>query len=191
MKYDIILAGVGGQGVLSLAAIIAEGAMKDGYRVRQSEVHGMAQRGGAVLSHMRISDSEISSDLIAKGTASLILSLEPLEALRYVDYLSHDGYIITASEPFVNIPAYPELSSVHDKIRKYPRQKIVDSLSLAKQAGSAQAVNMVIIGAASSILPVKIESIKQAVVELFSAKGNNVVEINLKALELGAEHTEN
>ena len=185
MKYDIILAGVGGQGVLSLAAIIATGAMKDGLQVRQSEVHGMAQRGGAVLSHMRISDKEIASDLVAKGTASLIISMEPLEVERYVDFLSPDGSIVTASEPVINIPNYPELDSIFDKLKKYPDIKIVDSLALAKEAGSSRAANMVIIGAASGKLPVKAETLKEAISDLFLSKGQDVVDSNIKAFELG------
>ena len=185
MKYDIILAGVGGQGVLSLAAIIATGAMKDGLQVRQSEVHGMAQRGGAVLSHMRISDKEIASDLVAKGTASLIISMEPLEVERYVDFLSPGGSIVTASEPVINIPNYPELDSIFDKLKKYPDIKIVDSLALAKEAGSSRAANMVIIGAASGKLPVKAETLKEAISDLFSSKGQDVVDSNIKAFELG------
>ncbi|MCP5515036.1 MAG: indolepyruvate oxidoreductase subunit beta [Spirochaetales bacterium] len=187
MKFDIILAGVGGQGVLSLAAIIATGAMKDNLKVRQSEVHGMAQRGGAVLSHLRISDSEISSDLVAKGTASLIISMEPLEVLRYVDYLSPDGSVVTASEPFVNIPDYPDIEVIYGKIKKLKNHKIVESLELAKKAGTSRAANMVIIGAASSVLPVSAGSLQAAVEELFSSKGKDVVDINLKAFALGAE----
>jgi indolepyruvate ferredoxin oxidoreductase beta subunit len=187
MKYDIILAGVGGQGVLSLASIIATGAMKDGLHVRQSEVHGMAQRGGAVLAHMRISDKEISSDLVAKGTASLIISMEPLEVNRYVDFLAPDGGIVTASEPFINISNYPEIESVYDKLKKYPDIKIVESAALAKKAGSSRATNMVIIGAASGKLPVKTESLKKAIADIFGAKGQKIVDINIKAFDLGAE----
>ncbi|MDX9801734.1 MAG: indolepyruvate oxidoreductase subunit beta [Spirochaetia bacterium] len=187
MKFDIILAGVGGQGVLSLAAIIATGAMKDNLKVRQSEVHGMAQRGGEVLSHLRISDSEISSDLVAKGTASLIISMEPLEVLRYVDFLSPDGFIVTASEPFINIPDYPDIEIIYGKIKKLKNHKIIKSLELAKKAGSSRAANMVIIGAASSVLPVSSSSLKAAVEELFSSKGKDIIDVNLKAFELGAE----
>ncbi len=187
MKFDVILAGVGGQGVLSLAAIIATGAMKDNLKVRQSEVHGMAQRGGAVLSHLRISDSEIASDLVPKGAASLVLSMEPLESLRYVDFLSPDGSIVTAAEPFINIPDYPEIETIYEKIRKFKNHKIVDSVALAKKAGSSRAVNMVIIGAASGILPVAKSSLKAAIEELFSSKGKEIVDINIKAFELGAE----
>ncbi|MCL2480601.1 MAG: indolepyruvate oxidoreductase subunit beta [Spirochaetaceae bacterium] len=187
MKFDVVLAGVGGQGVLSLAAIIATGAMKDNLKVRQSEVHGMAQRGGAVLAHLRISDSEIASDLVPKGAASLVLSMEPLESLRYVDFLSPEGSIVTASEPFINIPNYPETETIYEKIRKFKNHKIVDSVALAKKAGSARAANMVIIGAASGILPVSKESLKAAIVELFLSKGKEVADANIKAFELGAE----
>jgi indolepyruvate ferredoxin oxidoreductase beta subunit len=187
MKFDIILAGVGGQGVLSLAAIIATGAMKDNLKVRQSEVHGMAQRGGAVLSHLRLSDSDISSDLVPKGTASLILGMEPLEVLRYVDFLSFDGGIVTASEPFINISDYPpNVETIYEKIRKFNKHKIVNSVELAKQSGSSRAANMVIIGAAANLMPVKKESLKAAIEQLFSAKGSDVVNINLKAFDLGA-----
>ena len=187
MKFDVVLAGVGGQGVLSLAAIIATGAMKDNLKVRQSEVHGMAQRGGAVLSHLRISDSEIASDLVPKGAASLVLSMEPLESLRYVDFLSPDGSIVTAAEPFINIPNYPETETIFEKIRKFKNHKIVDSAALAKKAGSSRATNMVIIGAASGILPVSKASLKAAIEELFFSKGKDIVNINIKAFELGAE----
>ena len=187
MKFDLILAGVGGQGVLSLAAIIARGAMKDKLKVRQSEVHGMAQRGGAVHSHIRISDSEIASDLVPRGTASLVLGMDPLESLRYVDFLSVDGCIVTAAEPYINIPNYPEIETVYEKIRTFKNHKIVDSVTLAKKAGSSQAANMVIIGAASNLLPVSKESLTAAIAELFSPKGKDVVDVNIKAFEFGAE----
>jgi indolepyruvate ferredoxin oxidoreductase beta subunit len=187
MKFDIILAGVGGQGVLSLAAIIATGAMKDNLKVRQSEVHGMAQRGGAVLSHLRISDSDIASDLVPKGSASLILGMEPLEVLRYVDFLNAEGGIVTAAEPFINIPDYPaDVETIYAKIRKFKTNKIVDSVAIAKEAGSARAANMVIIGAASNLLPVKKESLKAAIEQLFSAKGKDIVDANIKAFDAGA-----
>lgn len=185
MKYDIILAGVGGQGVLSLAAIIAKGAMKDNLQVRQSEVHGMSQRGGAVMSHLRLSDSDISSDLVRKGTADLILGMEPMEVLRYSEFLAPDGVIITAKEPFVNIPNYPDVQSVYDKVATFKDSRLVESVALAKAAGNAKAVNMVVIGAAASVLPVKAESLKWAISELFAAKGAETVAKNLKAFDLG------
>ena len=185
MKYDIILAGVGGQGVLSLAAIIAKGAMKDGLQVRQSEVHGMSQRGGAVMSHLRLSDSNISSDLVRKGTANLILGMEPMEVLRYSEFLAPDGVIITAKEPFINIPNYPEIQGIYDKVNSFKGSRLVESVALAKEAGNARAVNMVVIGAAASVLPVKAESLKAAISELFAGKGADTVAKNLKAFDLG------
>lgn len=185
MKYDIILAGVGGQGVLSLAAIIAKGAMKDKLNVRQSEVHGMSQRGGAVMSHLRLLDSDISSDLVRKGTASLILGMEPLEVLRYAEFLSPSGTIISAKEPFVNIPDYPDIDSVYKKVLAFPGAKLVESTALAEEAGNIRAANMVVIGAAASVLPVKTDSLKWAVEEIFSAKGKDLIDKNIKAFELG------
>ncbi len=185
MTYDIILAGVGGQGVLSIATVIASAAMKDGFRVRQSEVHGMSQRGGGVQAHMRISDSEISSDLIPSGGADMILAMEPVESLRYLSWLKPAGILVTAAEPFVNIGDYPELEGIHQAIRSLPRSHIVKSDELAREAGNAKSVNMVLVGAALKDLPVKRETVAAAVRELFGKKDPRLVEINMKALELG------
>src|SRR5512138_2857743 len=127
MKYDIILAGVGGQGVLSVSAIIASSAMKEGLAVKQSEVHGMSQRGGAVLANLRLSDRPIASDLISLGAASMILSMEPLESLRYLPYLNPAGTIITASDPMVNIADYPALDGLLASIRTLPNASLVDA----------------------------------------------------------------
>lgn len=184
MKYDIVLAGVGGQGVLSLAAIIANAAMEQGFNVRQSEVHGMAQRGGAVLAHLRISDSEIYSDLIGDGSADMVLSMEPMEALRYTNFLKADGIVVTGSEPFINIPNYPELETIYAALKKF-NHRLVESSVLAKEAGSARAGNMVLIGAAAQSLPIKHEMIENAVKTIFGKKGDAIVQTNLKAIELG------
>ncbi|MDR3200278.1 MAG: indolepyruvate oxidoreductase subunit beta [Spirochaetales bacterium] len=182
MKYDILLCGVGGQGVLSLAAIIAEAAVAEGLRVRQSEVHGMAQRGGAVLAHLRVSDAEIHSDLIPGGGAAMILSMEPLESLRYTDFLSPDGVLISAKEPVVNIPDYPGIEDIYAAIEKFPRHSLVPALELAKKAGGPRAVNMVLVGAASKYLPLKPESLENAVQARFASKGEATVQMNIEAL---------
>ncbi len=184
-SFDIILAGVGGQGVLSVAAVVSLAALKDGYKLRQSEVHGMSQRGGAVVANMRISTSDIESDLIPKGNADVILSMEPLEALRYLDYLKPDGILITAAEPYVNIPDYPDLEEILGKIKEIDSSVIIKANDLAKEAGSLRAVNMVLVGALSKSIPVSYDKIKEAAAELFNRKGEKVVDINLKALELG------
>jgi indolepyruvate ferredoxin oxidoreductase beta subunit len=185
VKYDVILAGVGGQGVLSVAAIIALGAMKDGLSVRQSEVHGMAQRGGAVQAHLRLSDRVIVSDLIGKASADMILSMEPIESLRYLDYLKAGGVLVTSADPVQNIPNYPEIEGIYARIRALPSARLIRSAELAREAGSARASNLVMVGAASLFLPVREESLLAAVEELFSRKGKKVVEANIKAFGLG------
>jgi indolepyruvate ferredoxin oxidoreductase beta subunit len=183
MKYDVILAGVGGQGVLSVAAIIATGAMKAGLQVRQSEVHGMAQRGGAVQAHLRLADREIASDLIPRGGAQMILAMEPLESLRYLGYLDPEGVLISSSDPLVNIPDYPELEGLLAAIRRLPRHRLVDAAALA--GGSAKAANMVLVGAASPFLPVGREVLESSIRELFAGKGESVVEADLRAFSAG------
>jgi len=185
MKYDIVLAGVGGQGVLSVGAIIASSAMKEGLAVKQSEVHGMSQRGGAVLANLRIAGAPIASDLIPLGAASMILSMEPLESLRYLKYLSPEGAIITSVDPVRNIPDYPDLEAVLAKIRTIPGAVLVESERLARQAGSARATNMVMVGAASHRLPVSVETMEHFIESVFRSKGAKVVETNLKAFRAG------
>jgi indolepyruvate ferredoxin oxidoreductase beta subunit len=185
MTYDIILAGVGGQGVLSIATIIARAAMVDGLSVRQSEVHGMSQRGGGVQAHLRISDKAISSDLIPLGGADMILAMEPIESLRYLSYLKPDGVLVTAAEPVVNIDNYPDLETIYAAIKKLPGSRVVRAEELAREAGNLKSVNMVLIGAASSSLPVSEAAIAQSVRETFERKDPRLVEINMKALKLG------
>jgi len=184
---DIVLAGVGGQGVLSLAGIIAHSAMKEGLHVKQSEVHGMSQRGGAVMAHLRIAETPIHSDVIGRGDADMILALEPVESLRYLDYLAKEGTVISNTAPVVNIPDYPDLEAFLDRIRALPHAVLVDAERLARAAGSPRAANMVLVGAASHLLPMSLETIRQTVEELFSAKGAEMVRVNLEALRSGRE----
>jgi indolepyruvate ferredoxin oxidoreductase beta subunit len=185
MKQDIILAGVGGQGIISIAFVIASAALEEGLEVKQAEVHGMSQRGGAVQSHLRLSSERIWSDLVPRGEADLILSVEPLEALRYLDFLRPDGMIIASRTPFVNIPDYPEIESVLARIESVPGHLIVDSEKLAKEAGSSRTQNMVMLGAASGHLLVREENLKKFLQVLFARHGENVVASNLKAFALG------
>jgi indolepyruvate ferredoxin oxidoreductase, beta subunit len=187
MKYDIIMAGVGGQGTLSVSGIIAAAAMSEGFMVKQSEVHGMSQRGGAVVAHLRLSDSPIASDLIARGSAAMILSNEPLEGLRYLDYLAPEGTLISSTDPTINISDYPELSELLQTIRNLPHSVLVDDKVIARRAGSLRATNMVMVGAASQLLPVKSETIERFIQERFGSKGERVVETNVKAFRAGRE----
>lgn len=185
MKQDIILAGVGGQGILSIAYVIDNAALADGLFFKQAEVHGMAQRGGAVQSHMRLSTDAIWSDLIPKGEADMILSVEPLEAVRYFDYLRPDGIVITSSTPYRNIPDYPDVDKVLEAVRQAPRSVIVDSEKLAKEAGTVKAQNIVLLGAAAGSLILKEASLLATIDALFRGRGTPVLEANLKAFELG------
>jgi len=185
MKQDIILAGVGGQGILSIAYVIDNAALADGLFFKQAEVHGMAQRGGAVQSHLRLSDGAIWSDLIPKGAADMILSVEPLEALRYLDYLRPGGIVVTSSTPYRNIPDYPEIDEVLEALHKAPRLVIFDSEKLAKEAGTVKAQNVVLLGAAASFLIIKEESLVRTIEALFRDRGPTVLEANMKAFALG------
>ena len=185
MKTDIILSGVGGQGILSIAAIIGEAAVKNGLYMKQAEVHGMSQRGGDVQSNLRISDKPIASDLIPLGKADLILSLEPMEALRYLPYLSKDGWIVTNSAPFINIPNYPETEQIMAELNKIPNKIILDVDRIAKENGSSRTANMVLLGAATPFLNIAYDTIADGIRFIFERKGNDIVEMNLKALAAG------
>jgi len=187
MKQDIILSGVGGQGILSIAYVIDNAALKDGVDFKQAEVHGMSQRGGAVQSHLRLSDEPIFSDLIPKGMADMILSVEPMEALRYLDYLQPEGYIVTSSTPFVNVPDYPDLEDMLKHIRGMDRTVVIDSKQLAQEAGSIRAQNMVMLGAASHRLVLRESSLLEFIRGLFEAKGKEMVDLNLDAFRRGRE----
>ena len=187
MKSDIILSGVGGQGILSIAAIIGEAALKEGLFIKQAEVHGMSQRGGDVQSNLRISSSEIYSDLIAEGTADAIISLEPMEALRYKSYLSRNGWIVTNSTPFINIPNYPEQEKLYAELATLPNVIMIDVDTIAKEAGGLRMANMVLLGAASSILEIGTNKLEEAIGRVFGRKGETIVEQNQKAFNMGLE----
>ncbi len=188
MKKDIILCGVGGQGILSIATVIGEAATKAGLNLKQAEVHGMSQRGGDVQSNLRLSNEPIWSDLIPQGAADIIISMEPMEALRYVPYLHKGSQIITASKPFVNIPKYPEESVIKAELESFPNVSILDVEELAQKAGSARSTNMVLLGAAAKHMELlSIDQILNAVEVIFKAKGPEVVELNKKAVKLGYE----
>ena len=190
MKKDIILAGVGGQGILSIATVLGEAALANGLHIKQAEVHGMSQRGGDVQSNLRLSSDPIASDLIPKGKVDIIISLEPMEALRYVSSLSQDGWVVTSSIPFVNIDNYPDIEEVHRHIRALPHSVMLDVEEIAKAAGApAQASNMVLLGAAAPMLDISFEDIKEAVAKVFARKGEEVVSKNLAALEAGYSHS--
>lgn len=187
MKMDIVLAGVGGQGILSMAYILDRAAFKKGLYIKQAEVHGMSQRGGAVQSHLRISEQPIFSDLIPQGKTDMLLSTEPLEALRYLHLLSPEARIISSVCPVRNIPHYPDLRDIIARMRARKAHILVDAERLARRAGSARAQNMVMMGAAAPYLPVEVDDLHQSIAEAFSPKGEAVARLNLLAFEYGKQ----
>lgn len=187
MKTDIILSGVGGQGILSIAAAIGEAALKEGLYMKQAEVHGMSQRGGDVQSNLRLSDRPIASDLIPLGHADLIISLEPMESLRYLPYLNKEGWLVTNSQPFINIPNYPAPEKVKAELDKLPHKVVLDVEAIAKEVGSMRAANIVMLGAATPFLGIEYEKIEDGVRSIFARKGEEIVAMNLKALKAGYE----
>ena len=189
MKNDIILSGVGGQGILSIAAAIGLAAVANNLFLKQSEVHGMSQRGGDVQSHLRLSDKPVSSDLIPYGKANLIISVEPMESLRHLPWLSKNGWLVTSSNPFINIPDYPPIDEIINEIRKIKNHIIIDADAIAKEVGSARSGNIVILGAASVFIDMSFESLENAIRNLFGRKSETIVETNLKALKAGREFT--
>jgi indolepyruvate ferredoxin oxidoreductase beta subunit len=187
MKIDIVIAGVGGQGIVSIATTIGFAAVDSGLFLKQSEVHGMSQRGGDVSSNLRLSDQEIFSDLIPNGKADMIISVEPMESLRYLPMLSSNGWLITNTKPFVNIPNYPEIEKLMNEVKKFPRHIAIDAEKIAEDLGSPKSANMVILGAASPFINMPFEKLEKAVKAIFGRKGDEVVEVNLKCLRAGRE----
>ena len=181
MKKDIILSGVGGQGILSIATVIGKAALKDGLYMKQAEVHGMSQRGGDVQSNLRISDS---------GKCDLIISLEPMEGLRYLPYLSPEGWLVTNETPFVNIPNYPAQEDVLAEIGKLPHKVVLNVDKVAKEVGSARVANIVLLGATIPFLGIDYQKIQDSIREIFQRKGEAIVDMNLQALEAGKEIAE-
>ena len=179
MKTDIILAGVGGQGILSIATIIGKAALDNDLYIKQAEVHGMSQRGGDVQSNLRISDKPIASDLIPFGKADIILSMEPMEALRYINYLSPKGWIVTNSTPFINIENYPDEVAVKDELHKMKNVIYFDMDTVAKEIGSPRSSNMVLLGAASPFLDMDVNLLENAIAAVFEKKGEKIVDQNI------------
>ncbi len=185
MQINIILAGVGGQGILTIAAVIDHAALQSGLTVRQAEVHGMSQRGGAVQSHLRISDKEIFSDLIAEGTANLILSVEPLEALRYLPFLAPEGRIVTSTDSFINMEGYPTTEQILDELHHTNCPVLVNAAELAREAGSIRTSNMVMLGAAAPFIGIATEMVEASIEKLFQAKGADIAAMNIRAFRTG------
>ena len=191
MKCDMILAGVGGQGILSIAQIFGYAAVESGLYLKQAEVHGMSQRGGDVQSHFRISDKPIWSDLVPMGKADIIISVEPMESLRYLPWLNPEtGWIVTNTNPFINIDNYPDVNELMAELKKQPRCIAIDGDGIAKEINNARGMNMVIAGAASLFTGLDINVIRKGVEVIFGSKGEEIVKANLAAINAGWEFAE-
>lgn len=188
VKADIILAGVGGQGILSIATVIGYAAVESGLFLKQAEVHGMSQRGGAVLSHLRISNKEIYSELVPEGKADLILSAEPMESLRYLPFLSPAGWVVTNSTPFINISNYPDMTTIMTELEQLPRSLAFDADAIAKAVGNTRGVNMVLAGAASVFVDLPFNKMEEGIRFIFDRKGEGIINKNLEALNAGRDY---
>ncbi len=189
MKTDIVLAGVGGQGILSIATILGAAALRENLYLKQAEVHGMSQRGGDVQSNLRLSSDPIKSDLIPLGGADLIVSLEPMEALRYTEYLNPNGWIVTNTAPFINIGNYPDQDELMKELNKHSNVVAFDMDALAKEVASPRTSNMVLLGAAARFIDLEKEKIEEGIRTVFGAKGDSIVEMNIVAFRAGYDHT--
>ena len=185
---NIVITGVGGQGVIMASYVLSQAALADGFDVKQSEVHGMSQRGGSVLSHLRFGE-KVWSPLVSQGTADLLLSFEALEALRYINWLRPGGKLVyntlrvNPSTVSAGLAEYP--ADVHDQIRQSWDVVVgVDANALALEAGNAKAANMVMLGAVSGNLPFKDDSWEKIIASVVPPK---TVEANMKAFRLGRE----
>jgi indolepyruvate ferredoxin oxidoreductase beta subunit len=190
MKKDIIIAGVGGQGILSIASVLGYTAVKAGLELKQSEVHGMSQRGGDVQSHLRISDKEIYSDLIPQGLADLIVSVEPMESLRYLPWLCENGWLITNSIPFINTIKYPDIELLLNEINNFKNHILIDAEDIAKKSASARSANMVMLGATSPFLGLTNEQLEDGIAGIFGRKGEKIVQQNIDAFRAGKKFAE-
>lgn len=192
MKTDIILAGVGGQGILSIAAVVGAAALSFRLYIKQAETHGMSQRGGDVQSFLRISDEPIFSDLIPLGTADLIVAMEPMEALRYLPYLNPEGYVVSSTNPFINIPDYPDITQVMDALKALPHSFILDADTIAREAcGQVRCSNLIMLGAASPFIHLSAEALENGIRTIFSRKGEGIIDQNLKAFRAGRAKVKN
>lgn len=187
MKTDIILSGVGGQGILSIAAVIGMAALDSNLYVKQAEVHGMSQRGGAVQSHLRISDQPVYSDLIPEGHCDMILSVEPMESLRYIPFLAENGWLVTNAKPYVNIDNYPDIGQLYAAIGRIGNSLLIDADDIAAQVGSRKVSNIVMLGAAAAFLGIDYKALERSLITLFRRKGEDIVQMNIEALKAGKE----
>jgi len=183
--HGIVLSGVGGQGVLSLAQIVLEALRRSGLHALQSEIHGMSQRGGSVHAQVCFSKVPLTSPIIDEGCADLLIALEPLEALRYVSMLRMNGHLVVSEEPQVNMEGYPPIEDVYAALKAVRGSHLIDTEDLARKLNHKQAGGMALLGMASKFLPVSEETWRDVITQRFEAKGARVTEKNIEAFQAG------
>ncbi len=183
--HGIVLSGVGGQGVLSLAQIVLEALRRSGFHALQSEIHGMSQRGGSVHAQVCFSEVPLTSPIIDEGCAELLIALEPLEALRYTAMLRMNGHLVVSEEPQTDMEGYPPLDDVYAALKTVRGVHLVDTEDLARRLGHRQAGGMALLGMASAFLPVSNEIWQEVITQRFESKGARVTEKNLEAFHAG------
>ncbi len=182
MRTDLLLAGVGGQGILTVARILDLAALDEGLELQQAEAHGMSQRGGAVQAHLRIADGPVHGALVPRGRADAILALEPMEGLRALPYLAPGGVMV--SQAAANDDT-PDAERLLDAIAALPRHVLVPAGRIARAAGSARAQNLVLLGAATPFVGIREAAIARAIERAFSPRGAQAVSLNLAAWRAG------
>jgi len=187
---SVIIAGVGGQGAITVAQLVLGAAWKSGYYVLQSEVHGMSQRGGEVNAQIIFDKVPVTSPVVTQGEADLLIGIEPLETLRYLSQMSKDANIIASSEPVINMDNYPKIEIILEKIKSVEGAVLIDTLKAAKELNNKHAGNICILGAASKFLPIDNEVWEAVIRERFESKGEEVVMSNIKAFQYGKKFTE-
>ena len=183
--HGIVLSGVGGQGVLSLAQILLEALRRSGLHALQSEIHGMSQRGGSVHAQVCFSEAALTSPILDEGGADLLIALEPLEALRYVSMLRLDGHLVVSEEPQMDMAGYPPLDDVYAALKAVRGVHLIDTEDLARSLNHRQAGGMALLGMASRFLPVDDAVWRDVISQRFESKGARVMEKNLEAFEAG------
>jgi indolepyruvate ferredoxin oxidoreductase, beta subunit len=190
-KLDLLITGVGGQGAILASDIIGKAAVTEGLPIRAAETHGMAQRGGSVVNHIRVGNDYGS--MIPKKGADILLALEPMEAVRYLDFLKDGGIVIVNTQPIIPVTVtsgltkYPEVSEILDFLSQKYIVKAFNADEVAFEAGNRLAMNVVMVGAVSGYLPISKEILLESVKALVPQK---TVEVNIRAFEMGRQKVE-
>ena len=185
MSCKIIVSGVGGQGAITIAQLILGAAFKDNLYALQSEVHGMSQRGGAVNAHVIVSSMEVFSPVVMAGDGDILISLEPLETLRYLPLLKSGAHVIAAMEPVVNMDNYPEREELMGALARIPGVQLIDTETHSRALNAKKSGNIILLGVAARHMGIASARWREALTERFAGKGEAIITKNIEAFECG------